>query len=384
VKVPERVVEVVKLPEPTPPVVVAPPDEPKPAPPAKPKVVVENPPPLAPMELMPELPQAVVAAPPEPPKPVIPAPPAAPVVVSKPLEIRKSEPARPAAAPLVMSAPESPKRLDLAPRPAAPVPAPEPKRLDLAGGPAKPAGPSRIEFNAVAPKLTERAPRPAPVEAPRPLVAAAPAEAQPLAEAVRSAKHDVPAAEPAEGGTSFKGVIRQAAQMDAPTLDADTVRRAVDDMCRGRAFDVRVVPTAGRQLTVAVRVRNQGEWDRLCKDIKALPEVSGYSIIYNVTVAGAARRDEPLPGGPSAPLMGVLRSATTVPAVGPDAVQAAIESACHGRAEDVSVRPNARQQVAVALRVRSAAEWDRLYKDIKALPEVAGYAVIYNVSVKAN
>jgi len=412
-KTPEPALPAPKLPEPTPPVAVALPEEPKPAPPAKPKVVVENPPAIAPIELVPEMPQVLAAAPvatPKPPveappappvvvskapeiskeepaKPIVQPPPAPPVVVSKAPEIKREEPAKPGPAPLVLNAVASPKRIEIAPRTANAASAPEPKRLDLAAEAPKSSGsasPSRIEFNAVTPKLTERAPRPTPVEAPRPLVAAAPVEPKPVAETVRSAKHDVAAAEPAAAGTSFKGVIRQTAQMDAPTLDADTVRRAVDDICRGRATDVRVTPTSGRQLTVAVRVRNHGEWDRLCKDIKALPEVSGYSIIYDVTVAANARRDDPLPGGPSAPLMGVLRSATNVPAVGPDAVRAAIEAACNGRADDVSVQPNARQQVSVSLKVRSAAEWDRLYKEIKAMPEVAGYAVIYNVAVKSN
>lgn len=377
---PAPVVESPKLPDP---VVVVPKIETKP----EPMVVVENPPALVGSDLMPPMPRAIVAAPP-PPKPVVAATPVAPVVISKSPEAKKLEPMTPAHPPLVIGIPESPKRLDLAPRPA-PVPiATEPKRLDLpAVTPKVPTAvaPSRIEFAAAVPKLTERAPLPNKAEAPRPLTVIAPAEVMPVTESVvKSAKHDADESAPPGAGTSFKGVIRQTAQTDAPTLDSDTVRRAVEDMCRGRANDVHVTPGANRAMTVAVRVRSQGEWDRLCKDIKALPEVSGYSIVYDVSVAGNAKRNEPMPGDGAAPLMGVLRSGTTIPAVGPDTVRSAIENACRGRADDVTVRPNARQQVSVSLKVRSAAEWDRLYKEIKAMPEVAGYAVIYNVAVKAN
>jgi hypothetical protein len=222
--------------------------------------------------------------------------------------------------------------------------------------------------------IVERfSPRPTAKPDPEPLKPATYAAAKPVS--------DAPAVKPAgvPNENMIMGVIRHPGTGTA--LDADTVRRAVEDVCRGGAEGVTVTPGAGRQLTLSMRVRGPSDWDRLYKQVKALPEVAGYSVIYNVTVDRPLKTATTGPAAP-APMMGIIRTSATSAAADPDAVRAAIEDACRGRADDVSVTPNARHQVAVRMKVRSATEWDGLYQRIKSLPEVAGYAVIYNVSVK--
>lgn len=176
---------------------------------------------------------------------------------------------------------------------------------------------------------------------------------------------------------TIKGVIRQNAAAKT-ALDSNTVRKAIEDICRGSAENVSVRETAGRQLTVGMNCATQGEWDRLYAKIKNLPEVSGYSVIYNVSIDSAAKSS----ASSSAPMMGIIRtSATSAPAEA-DAVKKAIENVCLGRGDEIDVRTTGKQQVKVSMKVRSGADWELLYRKIKDLPEVGGYAVIYNVSLK--
>lgn len=174
----------------------------------------------------------------------------------------------------------------------------------------------------------------------------------------------------------ISGIIRQPGSASA-ALDSSTVRKAIEDICRGSAENISVRETAGRQLTVGMKVTNQGEWDRLYTKVKNLPEVAGYSVIYNVSVEPVARSVANME-----PMRGIIRTNATSPIVEGDEVKKAIENLCAGRADDIAIKATGKQQVTVAMKVRSTGEWDKLYKQIKALPEVAGYAVIYNVCVK--
>lgn len=197
---------------------------------------------------------------------------------------------------------------------------------------------------------------------------------------------------PVETGPKLTGIIRQPAKDGGLTLDAETARRAVEDCCRGAAGDVKVGITGARQMTVAMAVGSQQEWDRLYAKIKALPEVSGYAVIYNVQVRGTATATaaNPTPAATpaasvastsAAPLLGVIRTTGTA-SVEPEAATAAIETLCRGKADQMQIRHTNGKQLSVTMKVGSAADWDKLYSAIKAMPELAGYSIIYNVSVK--
>lgn len=174
-------------------------------------------------------------------------------------------------------------------------------------------------------------------------------------------------------------------------LDSETARRAVEDVCRGAGADLKVTAGPGRQITVGMKVGNQKEWDRVYSKVKALPEIHGYDIIYNAEVDGPlgkpALSPSPTPEvtaakAPAPPMMGVLRSNATSSSPSAEAARTAIEKLCQGKADDLSVRAPAGRQVAVSLKVASAAEWEILYSQIKTLPEIAGCSVIYNVTTK--
>ena len=171
------------------------------------------------------------------------------------------------------------------------------------------------------------------------------------------------------------------------TLDSETVRRAVEDVCRGAGSDLKVTTCPNRQLIIGLKVASQGEWDRLYTKVKALPEINGYSVMYNAQVDGPAIKPvaataETAAKSSSAPMMGVLRSNASNSTPSADAAKAAIEKLCQGKGDDISVRTPGGKQVAVSLKIASAADWEMLYAQIKALPEIAGCSVIYNVSVK--
>jgi hypothetical protein len=189
-------------------------------------------------------------------------------------------------------------------------------------------------------------------------------------------------AEPAMVSTSVRdntisGIIRQPGAASA-ALDSNTVRKAIEDICRGSADGVSVRETGGRQLTVGMKVHSQADWDRLYNKVKNLPEVAGYAVIYNVSIEPTAAKAL----ASSEPMRGIIRTSATSAVAEGDTVKKAIEDLCAGKADDIIIKTTVKQQVTVALKVRSAADWDRLYRQIKSLPEVAGYAVIYNVSVK--
>ncbi len=173
------------------------------------------------------------------------------------------------------------------------------------------------------------------------------------------------------------------------TLDAETARRAVEDICRGAGSDLKVTAGPGHQLTVGMKIANQGDWDRLYTKIKALPEISGYTIVCQTQVESAGVKASPAIAvldasskSSSTPMMGVLRSPSTSATPSADAAKSAIETLCRGKGEDVIVRTPGGKQVAVSMKVATATDWDVVYAQIKTLPEIAGCSVIYNVSVK--
>jgi hypothetical protein len=175
------------------------------------------------------------------------------------------------------------------------------------------------------------------------------------------------------------------------TLDSETARRAVEDVCRGAGSDLKVTAGPARQLIISMKVANQADWEHLYTKVKALPEINGYSVIYNAQVEGSATKanapaaatlEAPSVKTTSAPMMGVLRSNASSNSPSAEAAKAAIEKLCDGKATDLSIRTPAGKQVAVTMKVASAADWELLYAQIKALPEIAGCSVIYNISVK--
>src|SRR5207244_4284420 len=105
----------------------------------------------------------------------------------------------------------------------------------------------------------------------------------------------------------------------------------------------------------------------------------------NVQVAGAPAKIVSTTSAPtasaSAPLMGVMR-VNGVVGSGPELAKSAVERLCQGHADEASIRVTNGKQLAVTLKVKSASEWDKLYSQIKEQPEVAGYSLIYNVTVK--
>jgi hypothetical protein len=187
---------------------------------------------------------------------------------------------------------------------------------------------------------------------------------------------EVESAKPLAAESVIKGVIRQNAT-GAP-LDGNTVRRAIEDVSRGAATQVSIDEKAGRQLTVSMTCATQSDWDRLFAKIKSLPEVAGYSVIYNVSISSKARSSSSI----SPPMMGIIRTSATAAPVEVDVVKTCIEKACKRHGEDIEVRTTGKQQVTIGMKVRTAADWESLHRQIKDLPEVGGYAVIYNVSVK--
>jgi len=191
-----------------------------------------------------------------------------------------------------------------------------------------------------------------------------------------SVAKDVETIKPLNPENTIKGVIRQ--NSHGAALDTNTARKAIEDICRGGANDISVRETAARQITVAMTCNTQGDWDRLYAKIRNLPEVAGHSVIYNVNIETKAKQTI----ASNAPMMGIIRAnATAVPAE-PEIVRTSIENLCKGRGEELEVRTTGKQQIKVGMKVRSTTDWDLLYKKIKELPEVGGYAVIYNVSVK--
>ncbi len=179
------------------------------------------------------------------------------------------------------------------------------------------------------------------------------------------------------------------------TLDTETARRAVEDICRGAGENLKVTAGQNRQLTIDVKLTSQVEWDRLYNKVKSLPEINGYSIVYNAQVEAPIVKQPAAPTIKTAnvattasaltvpPMMGVLRNnnrSSEPPS--PVAAKEAIEKLCEGKAIDLSVRVPAGKQVAVTMKVASAADWEMLYAQIKALPEIAGCSIIYSVSVK--
>jgi BON domain len=286
----------------------------------------------------------------------------------KPMAVAPIE--SPKIAPPVAPIVEAPK-MEL---PVAPVvDAPKPAKLELPVAPIVEAPkPAKLELP-IAPVL--EAPKPAPAKVER--------FTSPTPTPVPSVKPVTYTPEPS-GLKSVKEPI-------SITLDAETARRAVEDICRGAGTDLKVTAGAGRQLTVALKVASQGEWERLYTKIKALPEINGYSVIYNAQVEGSVTKVSaaaaPTPEAEvvktsNAPMMGVLRSSAGSSSPSAEAAKAAIEKLCEGKAVDIGVRTPAGKQVAVSMKVASAADWELLYSQIKALPEIAGCSVIYNVSVK--
>lgn len=173
------------------------------------------------------------------------------------------------------------------------------------------------------------------------------------------------------------------------TLDSETARRAVEDICRGAGSDLKVTVGAHRHIIVGMKIGSQGEWDRLYTKIKALPEVSGYTVLCNAQVESTTAKATPTVAmldtttkSSTAPMMGVLRSPNNSATPSAESAKTAIETLCQGKGDDVIVRTPGGKQVAVSMKVASAADWEMLYSQIKALPEIAGCSVIYNVSVK--
>ncbi|MBX7106027.1 MAG: BON domain-containing protein [Gemmataceae bacterium] len=271
--------------------------------------------------------------------------------------------------------PEMPKAVAAAPAPAIRE---LPKAVAAMPEAPKPAAPSKAERFA-APTAVVSNPTPelkpvtfAPVAAPKAPLAA------------------TPETKPADGPT-FTGIIRQPAKEGSLTLDAETARRAVEDCCRGGASDVKVATGGARQLTVALKVASQSDWEKLYAKIKSLPELAGHSVIYHVQVAGTAAKTATTPPAlitpvsatsvSNAPLLGVIR-APGMTSVEPEAARSAIEAICGGKADEISVRTTTGKQLAISMKVKTSADWDHLYAKIKNMPEVAGYSVIYNISVK--
>ncbi len=173
------------------------------------------------------------------------------------------------------------------------------------------------------------------------------------------------------------------------TLDAETARRAVEDICRGSGSDLKVTAGPGLQLTVGMKIANQGDWDRLYTKIKALPEISGYTIVCQTQVESAGVKTAPAVAvldasskSSSTPMMGVLRSPSTSATPSAEAAKSAIETLCRGKGEEVVVRTPGGKQVAISMKIATPTDWEVLYAQIKALPEIAGCSVIYNVSMK--
>lgn len=392
--------------------------------------LVEQPRPAAPVAAppMPAPPVVVVTPPmPAPPKPAPAAAVAAPAKASVASSPYGGTPVKPVAAPPIeMAKAPEPAKLDL----------PVLNKIETSAAPtAKPAGrasvsdlPSSKPIVSEAPKVEP--PKPAVVQAPKleqpkpePAVAQAPKLEQPKPAPV---KHELPAVvksergatpaptpttapqlkpvsfaatptttkplaalpetQPSQGAT-LTGIIRQPTKDGSMSLDAETARKAVEDCCRSAATDVKVATGGARQMTVSLKVGTQSQWENLYGKIKSMPETAGHAVIYNVQVTGTGSKavamsaPTPVNSLAPAPMLGVIRSSGLM-SVEPEAARMAVEGVCKGKADEITVKTTPGKQIAVSMKVKSSAEWDRLYETIKSLPEVTGYSVIYNVSVK--
>lgn len=91
--------------------------------------------------------------------------------------------------------------------------------------------------------------------------------------------------EPAAPAAPMMGIMRMPAGTGA-LPDADTVRKAVESVCRGAGDDLAVRATGTRQIAISMSVRQASEWNAVYARIKQMREIAGYSVIFNVQVKG--------------------------------------------------------------------------------------------------
>jgi hypothetical protein len=141
-----------------------------------------------------------------------------------------------------------------------------------------------------------------------------------------------------------------------------------------------------------MKIKSHDEWTELHKQMKSLKEIAGYSLVYRVDVGdGPTTASAAQPTSVSAstsakrctaPMMGVIRGKSTGSAMEPDTVRGVIETMCKVHSQDVTVKTAGNRQVSIAMKVANPADWDQLYSRIRQMPEIADYAVIFNVRVQ--
>ncbi|MFL5329959.1 MAG: BON domain-containing protein [Gemmataceae bacterium] len=190
--------------------------------------------------------------------------------------------------------------------------------------------------------------------------------------------------------SKLMGILR-APESQTP-CDSASARAAIEALCRAENLNVTVQSTGQRQVSLALTVKEASEWSALQAKLKSCRETAGYSMVYRVAVGEgtapeafskpeAPANSAAKPAGP-APMMGVIRGKGTGRAAEPEMVRKVIEQLCREHSEDLSIKTSGSKQVAIAMKVNNPAEWDQLYSQIRNLPEIADYAVIFNIRVR--
>lgn len=190
------------------------------------------------------------------------------------------------------------------------------------------------------------------------------------------------------------------------------LKSAIEQALGTDATDIKMNVLSNQKVAVSLRVKTSGDWERVYPKLKALPESTGYTMVYNVSTGRPAAKPTPEPTPAPLPVvakeplpmpkladtpvvpaaksveatkMGVIRPDATsaTPPANPDQVRVAIEKACAGESSDVAVKSVGDKRMSVSLKVKSAGDWDKIYRQIKSLPEMNGYTVIFNVSIKS-